>query len=132
MSFLLDPGLLVASGVAIENLVAEDQRDVAELATIGTFMAVSSALYANTPGLGVFWKPFGSANGRDFMLNSGVFRFEYERPGWVTHAIAGTIFATYPLWLRLGRRIGRRVRQRRLVAASRSWESGKVIDIRGA
>lgn len=132
MSFLLDPGLLVASGVAIETVVPEDRRGVAELATIGTFMTVSSALYAKTPGLGIFWKPFGSTNGRDFMLNSGVFRFEHENPGWVTHATAATIFATYPIWLKLGRRIGRSLRGGRADHNTPARRSGNVIDIRGA
>lgn len=108
MSFLLDPGLLVASGMAIERLVPEDRRGLAELATITTFMGVSGALYANAPGLGILWKPFRARGPRDFMLNSGVFHFDAEDPGWPTHLLAGAIFSTYPLWLKLGRRLGRR------------------------
>lgn len=106
MSFLLDPGLLVASGAAIEKIVPEDKRDVAEAATIVTFLGISTALYANAPGLGMFWKPFRSTCGRDFMLNSGVFHCKYEKVGWKTHALALAIFATYPLWLRAGRKLG--------------------------
>lgn len=132
MSFLLDPGLLVASGVAIETIVPEERRGIAELATIGTFMTISSALYAKVPGLGLFWKPFGSKNGRDFMLNSGVLRFESDDPTWVTHATAASIFATYPLWLKLGRRVGRGLSRRRSRPGTRTHASGKVIDIRGA
>lgn len=131
MSFLLDPGLLVASGIAIESVVPDEQRNAVELATIGTFMTISSALYANVPGLGIFWKPFGSTNGRDFMLNSGILGFEHERPSWKTHAVAASIFATYPLWLKLGRRVGRDLRRRSLTQSARTWQSGKVIDIRG-
>ncbi len=108
MSFLLDPGLLVASGVAIERLVPEEHRGAAELATIATFVGVTGALYANAPGLGVFWKPFGSRGGRDFVLNSGVFGFEADEPELGTHLVAGAILVTYPFWLRLGRRLGRR------------------------
>lgn len=107
MSFLLDPGLLVASGVAIERLVPDEHKGTVELATIGTFLGISTALYADAPGLGLLWKPFGSRGGRDFMLNSGVFHFRADRPGWRTHAVAAGIFATYPLWLRVGRRVGR-------------------------
>lgn len=113
MSFLLDPGLLVASGAAIETVVPDRHRDRAELTTIAVFMGVSGALYARAPGLGPIWKPFGSADGRDFMLNSGVFRFRSERPGWRTHLAAAAIFSTYPLWLRLGRRLGDRIEARR-------------------
>lgn len=106
MSFLLDPGLLVASGVAIERVVPDERRDAVELATIATFLGVSTALYANAPGLALLWKPFRSKGGRDFMLNSGVFHFHAERPGWRTHAVAAGLFASYPLWLRAGRRLG--------------------------
>jgi hypothetical protein len=113
MSFLLDPGLLVASGVAIECVVPDEHKDTAELATIATFLGISTALYANAPGLGLFWKPFRSENGRDFMLNSGVFHFRAERPGWRTHAVAFGIFASYPLWLRAGRQVAARARRRR-------------------
>jgi len=42
------------------------------------------------------------------MLNSGVFRFQSRKPSVRTHAIAGAIFATYPLWLWLGMRRARR------------------------
>lgn len=108
MSFLLDPGLLVASGVAIERLVPEKHRSTVEATTIATFIGVTGALYANAPCLGVFWKPFRSRGGRDFVLNSGVFHFDSDAPGPGSHLVAGAILSTYPLWLRLGRRLGRR------------------------
>lgn len=129
MSFLLDPGLLVASGAAIEKVVPNEYRDLVEAATIGTFMGISGALYANAPGLGLFWKPFRATGGRDFMLNSGVFHFEHERPGWRTHAAAATIFVTYPLWLKLGRGLGRRMRSGSSGSRTRS-RPDNVIDIR--
>lgn len=96
MSFLVDPPLLVLSGAAIEVL-APDERTaaVAGTAVLGTFFAVSGALYAH-PG----W-------GRDWMLNSGLFSFEHRRPSPRTHVLAAAIFATYPWWLRLGRRLAR-------------------------
>lgn len=108
MSFLLDPGLLVASGAAIERLVPEEHRCATEVATLAVFMGGSGALYANAPGLGLLWKPFGSKGGRDFMLNSGVFKVDTVHAGTGTHLVAAAIFATYPLWLRLGRRLARR------------------------
>lgn len=108
MSFLLDPALLVAGGVAIERVVPDEHRRTAEVATLATFIGVTGALYANAPGLGVFWKPFGSRGGRDFVLNSGVFHFDSDAPGAGTHLVAAAILATYPLWLRFGRRLGRR------------------------
>jgi hypothetical protein len=41
------------------------------------------------------------------MLNSGVLRFDHERPSKTTHAVAAAIFATYPVWLYLGYRRSR-------------------------
>lgn len=108
MSFLLDPPMLVASGVMIERTVPEDLRDLAEAATMSTFVGVSIALYLEVPGLGLLWRPFGSRDGRDFMINSGVLRIDTEDPGWRTHCVSAAIFATYPVFMKLGRRIGRR------------------------
>jgi hypothetical protein len=42
------------------------------------------------------------------MLNSGVFRFDHRRVRWPTHLLGLAIFATYPSWLRLGRRLAQR------------------------
>ena len=42
------------------------------------------------------------------MLNSGVFALDHRRPSTRTHAISAAIFATYPLWLWLGYRHGKR------------------------
>jgi len=110
MSFLLDPPLLLASGAAIERL-APDEPTAAllEKATIITFLGISIGLYFNLPGLGFLWKPFRSRNGRDFMLNSGVFHIESSPVSSVrTHLVAAAIYATYPGFLRLGRVLGRR------------------------
>ncbi|MGV0634235.1 hypothetical protein ABQE69_11165 [Mycolicibacillus trivialis] len=107
MSFLFDPPLLVAAGVLIERTVPEEQREVAEAATLGTFFAGSFGLYHNVPGLGVLWRPFRSRDGRDFMWNSGVFRIDTDKLDAPMHAAAGLIFATYPLFVKLGRRLGR-------------------------
>lgn len=108
MSFLFDPPMLVAAGVLIERRLDEDRRDVAEAAVLGTFFGASFGLYNNVPGLGVLWRPFRAINGRDFMWNSGVFRLNTDQLGWREHAVAGIVFATYPFFLKLGRRLGRR------------------------
>jgi len=107
VSFLLDPPLLLASGVLIERRLPADRRDVAEAAILGVFFGGSFGLYHNVPGLGVLWRPFRARNGRDFMWNSGVFGVQTEQLGWPMHAAAGTIFATYPFFIKLGRRLGR-------------------------
>jgi hypothetical protein len=109
MSFALDPPLLVASGVLIERNVPSDRRDVAEAAVLGVFFGGSFGLYNNVPGLGVLWRPFRARNGRDFMWNSGVFGVNTAEAGWPLHAAAGAIFATYPFFIKLGRRLGRLV-----------------------
>lgn len=107
MSFLLDPPLLVASGMLIERQLPADRRDVAEAATLGVFFGGSFGLYHTVPGLGVLWRPFRARNGRDFMWNSGVFGVDTEQAGWKLHAVAGGIFATYPFFIKWGRRLGR-------------------------
>ena len=109
MSFALDPPLLVASGVLIERNVPSDRRDVAEAAVLGVFFGGSFGLYNNVPGLGVLWRPFRARNGRDFMWNSGVFGVNTAEAKWPLHAAAGAIFATYPFFIKLGRRLGRLV-----------------------
>ena len=107
MSFALDLPLLVASGVLIERNVGSDRRDVAEAAVLGVFFGGSFGLYNNVPGLGVLWRPFRARNGRDFMWNSGVFGVHTAELRWPLHAAAGAIFATYPFFIKLGRRLGR-------------------------
>ena len=109
MSFLLDPPLLVAGGAVIERTAPDGRTaDALSLATVGTFVGISLALYANTPGLGLLWKPFGSRSGREFMLTSGLAPIEEDRLRWFQHASALAVFATYPAWLALGRRLARR------------------------
>lgn len=108
MSFLLDPPMLVASGVLIERAVPAQQRDAAEAATLGVFFGGSFGLYHNVPALDVLWLPFRGRNGRDFMWNSGVFRIKTDQLGWPMHALAAAFLAAYPFFIKLGRRIGRR------------------------
>lgn len=111
MSFLLDPPLLVATGAAIERL-CPDARRARRLgaASVAAFVGVSTLLYvrAPVPGLGLLPRAFGAADGRDFMLGSGVRSFAGHQAGPRTHAAAAAIFASYPGWLALGRRLARR------------------------
>lgn len=118
MSFLLDPPMLVAAGILIERELDEDRRDVAEAAVLGTFFGASFGLYHNVPGLGIMWRPFRARDGRDFMWNSGILRLRTESSGWRAHAIAAAIFATYPFFLKAGRRLGRRRSPRVLAPVS--------------
>lgn len=103
VSFLLDPPLLMASGSVIERALPTDWRRPAAVAVSAVFVGVSVAIYQNIPVVSLLAKPFGSASGRDFMWNSGVFRLPVDRFGPRAHVAAGAIFATYPLWLQFGR-----------------------------
>lgn len=108
MSFLLDPPLLIAAGATIERRVPEAERDLAAAAVVGVFIGGSVALYMEVPGLGFIWRWFPAETSRDFMINSGVFHRAHRDLRWPTHAFAAAMFATYPLWMALGRRLGRR------------------------
>jgi hypothetical protein len=116
MSFLLDPPLLIASGAAIERMV-EDERTADRLAgvTLAGFLGVSTCLWNDVdhPLLEPIWQPFGSSGPRDFMINSGVLDLPVpKRPTPRDHLLAAALFATYPVFLGLGRRLGRRWRRR--------------------
>lgn len=109
MSFLVDPPMLMAAGAVIER-VAPDERAArrAEVVVLATVLGFNTALYLNAPGLRWLWGPVGAKSGRDFMINSGVFRFEHRHPSSRTNVTAFAMFAVYPLWVRLGRRLTRR------------------------
>jgi hypothetical protein len=108
VSFLVDPPLLVLSGAAIERLSPDERTaSVAGNAVVGTFLVTSGALYVNAPWIRWFWKACRAETGRDWMLNSGVFKFDHHRVRWPTHLLSAAIFATYPSWLRAGRRLAR-------------------------
>jgi hypothetical protein len=109
VSFVLDPPLLVASGAAIER-AGLDEATARKLraGTVATFVGVSLALYANAPGLRAIWGPFGSRSGREFMLTSGLARVDEDAMTPARHAAALSLFAAYPAWLALGRRLARR------------------------
>ena len=107
MSFLVDPPLLVLSGAAIEALAPDPiPRRVVEGAVVMTFVGFSVGLYFDHPATTWLADLVGARSGRDWMINSRVTDLPYEEPGRATHLAAAAIFATYPLWARVGRRIG--------------------------
>jgi hypothetical protein len=89
MSFLIDPPWLYATGRAYGRLMPEETP-------------------AARPWTRRIWEACHAQDGRDWMLNSGVLHLDRRRAGGRTHAISALIFATYPLWLRLGERRARR------------------------
>ena len=112
MSFLIDPPWLYATG-RLYGARAPERAQGATAAAVGaTTMAVfwgtSVSLYLDRGWTRPIWRACRARSGRDWMLNSGVFRFDHRNPGPVTHAAAAALFASYPLWLWLGWRDGRR------------------------
>jgi hypothetical protein len=112
VSFLIDPALLYASGRAYAHS-APAPRDKAHEAlavtsTMAIFWGVSVSLYLNKRWTVPIWRACRAASGRDWMLNSGVLGLDPERAGPVTHVVSAAIFASYPMWLWLGMRDGRR------------------------
>ena len=113
MSFLIDPPLLYGGGRAYARATREADpsrtRDAAVgIAFMAIFWGISVGLYLEAGWTRPVWRVCRAASGRDWMLNSGVFEFEWRKPRGRTHAIAGAIFATYPIWLCLGMRHARR------------------------
>jgi len=114
MSFLIDPPWLYATGRAYGRLMPDEHAPAARVlhtATAGVFLATSISLYLNLPWTKRIWQACRAQDGRDWMLNSGVLRFDPRRAGPRTHAISALLFLTYPWWLRAGEKRARRVRQ---------------------
>jgi len=127
-SFLLDPGLLILIGLLIVYIArrllgqqVKEQIFIPLLAavTLVIFYWGSLSLYFNQPYVD-FLHRFAalfpligeSPSGFNFMLGSGIMKWPYitpqEAPFYV-HLAGGFIFATYPLWLYLGIRLGCRL-----------------------
>jgi hypothetical protein len=114
MSFLIDPPWLYATGRLYGARAPEhlQGRTAAALgaATMAGFWGTSVSLYLDRAWTKPIWKACRARSGRDWMLNSGVFRFPYARVGQGTHVVSALLFASYPAFLVLGHRHGRRRR----------------------
>lgn len=113
MSFLIDPALLYSGGRTYARLTREAEPSAARDAAVGVaymavFWGVSIGLYLDQGWTKPVWKMCRAASGRDWMLNSGVLKLDWRKAGERTHLVSAAIFATYPLWLWLGVRSGRR------------------------
>ena len=104
MSFLIDPPWLYANGRLAARMPGPVQEPVTA-ATVAVFLVTSISLYLNRPWTDWIARLCRARDGRDWMLNSGVFRIDH--PGPRTHAAAVLLFATYPVWMWLGLRHGR-------------------------
>lgn len=109
MSFLIDPPWLYATGRAYGKLMPQrgGTAKAVEKATIGAFLLTSVSLYLEARWTKPIWKACRAESGRDWMLNSGVFKFDWRKAGGRTHLVSALLFATYPLWLSLGLKRGR-------------------------
>ncbi|MBA3807969.1 MAG: hypothetical protein H0X28_06225 [Solirubrobacterales bacterium] len=112
MSFLIDPPWLYATGRLYAKAMPEPTPVSRALhsATAGVFLATSISLYLNRPWTKPIWEACRAEDGRDWMLNSGVFGFDHHHASRRTHAVSALLFATYPWWLLLGEKVGRRRR----------------------
>lgn len=105
MSFLLDPPALVIIGVVISRYVdSQSRRNQVAVVVVAVFIGVSTLLYLDV----IPWWLGGWMSGSDWMLNSGLDTNLTRSPG--TDVLAVVLFASYPLWMKLGLEVGGRWR----------------------
>ncbi len=110
MSFLLDPFLLLVCGAVIVWFrnrwlyrVTPHATKVLGALTVVGFWVVAGSLYMNLGWFDWMWLWTGrAATGRDFMINSCIFWFEYTNTAGLIDAMALVMFALYPVWLYCG------------------------------
>ena len=110
MSFLIDAPWLYANGRAYAALRARARAGRAARRRDGRRVLGGGDLALPRPPLDAadLARVPRAQDGRDWMINSGVLRVDTERAGRATHAASAVLFASYPLWLWLGLRHGRR------------------------
>jgi hypothetical protein len=120
-SFLIDPPWLASLGYVYaritDKFVKDEEskvkvRKFLDRSTIGVFYITSVSLYFNLEWTRWIWEMCKAESGRDWMINSGVFKFDHENVMPKGHAISAAIFATYPLALKLGYKLAERSGER--------------------
>ena len=114
MSFLLDPFLLVLCGAVIVLLrnrvlyrLTRHANKVLGVLVVLLFWVVAGSMYLNLGWFDWLWLWTGRAvNGRDFMINSGIFQFEFVNTAGLIDVVAVGLFVLYPVWLYVGVFIG--------------------------
>ena len=131
-SFLLDPILLFLTGWCVSWLLARRPARFRPAVMQGTvavtlvvYWGTSVSLYFDLPWTRWLWELCGAQTGRDWMLNSGLFHFEFRHPGWLTHLISFLIFLTYPLWILAGLASGMPRLRTGLELGARRWRGQK-------
>lgn len=110
VTLLIDPPLLLATGAAIERLVEDEAiRRRLEMAATATVAAAGIGFYCNARWTRPFWPLLRIDSGRDWMLNSWILPLDDRGGSPALHVVAAVAFATYPVWTRLGRRLGHRL-----------------------
>ena len=110
MSFLFDPFLLLVCGafiVWVRNRwlyrVTPHATKILGVFTVAVFWVIAGSLYLNLGWFDWIWVWTGRAvSGRDFMINSGLFAFEFVLTTGVIDVLALVLFALYPVWLYCG------------------------------
>lgn len=110
MSFLIDPFLLILCGAIIVGLrnrllfrVTHRANEFLATMTLMIFWIVGGSLYLNMGWFDWMWQWTGqSVSGRDFMINSGIFQFEYVNTFGLVDNVALCLFLLYPAWLYCG------------------------------
>jgi len=121
-SFLLDPFLLFTDGFIIA-LVWErwwKGKKITRALPIGIgvvvlaiFWSCSISLWFDCAWVEPLARWCGAKSGRDWMLNSGVFHFDYvTAPSVALQAFVFVFFLSYLGWLGLGAWVGSRIRPR--------------------
>ncbi len=110
MSFLVDPLLLVVCGALIIWLhnrllhrVTHRAKTFLATFTLIIFWFIAGSMYLNLGWFDWAWQWIGqAASGRDFMINSGLFNFEYANTAGLIDTVALILFILYPVWLYCG------------------------------
>lgn len=108
-SFLIDPFLLMAFGLIIRwasGFVATTAKarftTIVSVFVMACFWFTSVSLYFDLEWSRWIWELCGAASGRDWMVNSGVFHFDWRHLSTGAHVLATLIFLSYPAWLVIG------------------------------
>jgi hypothetical protein len=115
VSFLVDPPLLYANGLAYARLAPEEAQGgvarAAGAACLATFWGAGVSLYLNAPFTKPLWPLLPARDGRDFMVNFPVLRVGTKRRSpRLDAAAAAALLVVYPLALWMGWDRGRRAR----------------------
>ena len=114
-SFLLDPFLLIIAGILVAYAVSRSAKNfylrrrlliIINILVMALFWIVGVGLYFNLPIASWISQAVGAQSGRDWMINSGIFHFDFKNPSAASSFVSGFLFAIYPLWLILGEKLG--------------------------